>query len=64
MAMTGNFWGTFDVVLALGVLTLVWLAFILLGELRIRVHGRRLVRRLTSDNRRAAGLGTLRHKLR
>ena len=61
--MTGNFWGTFDVVLALGVLTLVWLAVLLLDELGIRVHARRLVRRLTGDNRRAAELGPVRHKL-
>lgn len=63
MAVTGNFWGSFDVVLGLNVLTVVWLAVLVVDELRIRIHGRSLVRRLTGDNRRAA-LGPVRHKLR
>ena len=64
MAVTGNFWDAWDVILVLGVLTLLWLVVLLLEELLLRVRARRAVQRVTGDSWRAADRARVRQSLR
>ena len=51
MAMTGNFWASWQFVLAIGVLTILWVAVLALDELVVRVRARRAVQRFTEERR-------------
>lgn len=50
MAMTGNYWGAWDFIVVLGVLTSLWLAVLLLDELLIRFRAHRAVQRFSTDS--------------